>query len=1501
MVRRRTDRWKRVVASCQTAMESLEQRCLLAAAIPGISIDNLPLVVLPSLNGQEYVAASDGLTTRLFTTDGTQTGTVQFAEIDAVITEPLEEFVVKGDTLFFAASSAFAGNELWKTDGTATGTGLAVDVLPGYVSDSNIFSVHSRYDDGDTFDVWIGEANENFQSTGIRVAFETGQTGNTFTTSLPPGRYVSWNRSTTDGVTSEWSPTQWHIVEVRSSNPQELTVHGDEIYFVAATGNHSVWRTDGTSAGTERTGSPFSGYTDPGPFNLFEFDGEVFFKAGSSSLDRRMYRTDSATGQIVVAHDSLLAPVGVVDGKLVAIVTIDDQSQGLATLDSATSDPVIFATIPYWKPVEYTYAYEGTFTTAVLIDEFTVSGDQLYFTRREYGSHFHEHRITHQEDRHGPAPATAIYEEVATRWVSDLTEAGTQKINDLPTTRRISVYGRHANADPEQSVAASLTFANSTVYRDSENNLNLADGSPLLQLSSATNELPSAVGTTAYALGRLPDGPQADDVIAIDGNTGTVTALGLSLREADDVSALTDEIFVRVTTEAGFNLLQIDEDAPAVARPRITSPSSGETLPRGTVEITWDAVPSAQFYDVVIASGPLNGAEPPMTLPGTSTSYSFEPRSGDFEVFVRAGFADGTVATSDAFAFTVAKQPGPALIRPASGVSPAEGKIELRWKNEDVRSYSARLFRGFDNTETTLESWYGLNGPFLHLDLTAGDYRLEVTGEYFGNEYTELGVSRFTVLPGPAAPSILSPSGGETLPPNRNPFTWTAASGAASYEITVLEIVDGVESRQEPITGVTTTSHELVLDSGDYRVEIRARLADGSVSSAASGTYTVTKPAATAVPTLLDTEQDVDAYRHLLRWTEVTGAIDYDIWISNRGSSAFRFGAYSRKTAEYTMGAYGTAEPGMYTAYLRARLSGDPDQPTSTDERTAWSQGYDFEVLGRAFTIRPESQLQDSTTATLEWSGRDENTYEIAIYESLSKALVHREAGISGTTYTVPVDLSAGIEYDVWLRLLNQDGARSRWGKQPARMVIGYRPSVSFSGHTLTWSQTDAAMESVVQLRRIAGDGTLSTISTESYTGINTLTFLQLTPGKYRASVAGRSYGQDTPWADVDFEIQDTGAKPVPTLSYTGDTFAWSGFREIEMVIDEVDDDGNVIDANFIHIISPERAPHQTSNPFQWELPLPEGRFSARIRAIVYDNDQNPLSDFSEPIIIGGAVGVLPEVNITSVIGGGFDRTPEVTWESAGAGVTYTFRVRQDGAATDAYARSGIQGTAHEISTSLTDGNYTVYVTASHPDRGTSLPGSGHTVSVETPRPTFQVTDGVAAWSGIAGATRYELWVNRIDGAGVTLQSKAFYASDISEARADISSLEDGLYVGWLRAVRDDSAGRVQTVWSQKTTFSIGEAQFIPTSRPTLSVDGTTATWSTVPATTHYELWINEVDENGNRITAKAYHDASLLSLSVNLNSLAAGRYVGWLRALNSDGTKTETTFWSFRTSFVIS
>ncbi len=218
-----------------------------------------------------FSAFSTNTGNELFKSDGTASGTSLVKDIcpdyisnccgNGSHSYP-GDFIVVDSLLYFMACDGIHGRELWKTDGTESGTNLVIDLTEGEesttISEQTAFKgrLYFVYDDGDDKhgnELWCtdGTAEGTFLVKDIATGVDV------------------FNRA-------------------NNSNPRYLTVVNDLLYFSAYSVEYGdeLWRTDGTTDGTIMVADM---YTTVGwgshPYELTNVNGTLYFAARSYNFD----------------------------------------------------------------------------------------------------------------------------------------------------------------------------------------------------------------------------------------------------------------------------------------------------------------------------------------------------------------------------------------------------------------------------------------------------------------------------------------------------------------------------------------------------------------------------------------------------------------------------------------------------------------------------------------------------------------------------------------------------------------------------------------------------------------------------------------------------------------------------------------------------------------------------------------------------------------------------------------------------------------------------------------------------------------------------------------------------------------------------------------------------------------------------------------------------------------------------------------------------------------
>lgn len=236
----------------------------------GYSIERTITIQVANVNPSVFYVKDDGVHgSELWKSDGSATGSVMVADVNpgSESSNPENIFVI-GDTVYFTANDGVHGRELWKSDGTETGTVMVADINPG--SGSSDAGQFTNWNDilyfvaGDG-----GNGLELWKSDGT-------QTGTTLVADINSG--------------------------TAGSNPQRLTVSGSWLYMVANDGTHGreLWKSDGTSGGTSLVADLTSGTADSNPQELADVNGTLFFTHEDTTYGRELWKSDAGGTSLVL-------------------------------------------------------------------------------------------------------------------------------------------------------------------------------------------------------------------------------------------------------------------------------------------------------------------------------------------------------------------------------------------------------------------------------------------------------------------------------------------------------------------------------------------------------------------------------------------------------------------------------------------------------------------------------------------------------------------------------------------------------------------------------------------------------------------------------------------------------------------------------------------------------------------------------------------------------------------------------------------------------------------------------------------------------------------------------------------------------------------------------------------------------------------------------------------------------------------------------------------------
>lgn len=293
----------------------------LAETVPGIQWSNLPS--LASLGSTALFSSGP-----LWTTNGTPAGTDLLFSSGGP--DQVSDLIRIGGTAFFSGATAAEGQELWRSEGTAAGTALVRDVLPGAPGSgpSRLTAVHPRVffvangGPGDrNRELWVsdGTADGTVLVEDIRPGAEpsgidhlTPVAGRLFFTADDgaSGREPWVSDGTAAGTfrVKDLLPGPGSSVgtPVPGTSPGLITAAlGSAFFFAAGDGlsGEELWATDGTEAGTRRVRDVRPGPGGSEPRGLTVAGGRLFFTADDGTHGRELWVSDGTEAGTVLAAD----------------------------------------------------------------------------------------------------------------------------------------------------------------------------------------------------------------------------------------------------------------------------------------------------------------------------------------------------------------------------------------------------------------------------------------------------------------------------------------------------------------------------------------------------------------------------------------------------------------------------------------------------------------------------------------------------------------------------------------------------------------------------------------------------------------------------------------------------------------------------------------------------------------------------------------------------------------------------------------------------------------------------------------------------------------------------------------------------------------------------------------------------------------------------------------------------------------------------------------------
>ncbi|MCK5424893.1 MAG: hypothetical protein KAI89_05940, partial [Emcibacter sp.] len=304
--------------------------------------------------GNVIFSGSDGVTDALiFSSDGTTITPLTGTDLDILTKANIYTFTeYQGSTYFYVIPPGESSVRLYKFDGTNVSPASDTEASPTlggntlFVFDGKLYF--------NSFNSFTGSQAWSFDGTNYAEFDFNGLSSSISNPALFNGNMIfSGSGASGEGV-EFWvydgtnSPTMFDLnAGSSSSSPRDFTVIGDKLYFSAtgAGNDRELWVYDGTNAPT-MINVRASGSASPAI--LFEFQGDVYFKAWTSFDGNQLFKYNETDGSTQITSVAVQSPHAVlpVGDTVYFIKRTDATGYELWSYDGTNAPTLAFDSTP---------------------------------------------------------------------------------------------------------------------------------------------------------------------------------------------------------------------------------------------------------------------------------------------------------------------------------------------------------------------------------------------------------------------------------------------------------------------------------------------------------------------------------------------------------------------------------------------------------------------------------------------------------------------------------------------------------------------------------------------------------------------------------------------------------------------------------------------------------------------------------------------------------------------------------------------------------------------------------------------------------------------------------------------------------------------------------------------------------------------------------------------------------------------------------------------------
>jgi hypothetical protein len=536
---------------------------------------------------------------------------------------------------------------------------------------------------------------------------------------------------------------------------------------------------------------------------------------------------------------------------------------------------------------------------------------------------------------------------------------------------------------------------------------------------------------------------------------------------------------------------------------------------------------------------------------------------------------------------------------------------------------------------------------------------------------------------------------------------------------------------------------------------------------------------------------------------------------------------------------------------------------------------------GQPPALLSPSGAVSSLTPTFSWSlALSADHYEISINDLTTGQSISNQH-VTGTSFVPTTPLAQGHNYTWYVRPISSTGTAGKWSSgfnfsispMAGPSLIG--PSGLAAGSqtpTFSWNPVLGATSYRLWVNNLTTGQSGFPIVTVPGTSTN-LAQLPDYGDTYAWWVQGiDAHGNYGPWSSsLTFSLAPLGTPTLIGPSGAANlpvTFTWnavSGADHYDLWVNDTT-------TGQAHVI---RQNQVTGTSFTTSALTPSHSYTWYVAANTAANQEGFWSAPLTFTVVASPVPIGPSGNAVSAAG-----EPTFSWQSVSGAASYELWVTDNTTGQVALDTSGISGTTFTPSTPLRlDDNITWWVRvtgAASWSAGTNFTLAPFAAPTST-SPVGGITTRFAtfAWSGLAGADHYDLWVNNL----TTGQNQVIREQNVLGASFTTGPLISGdTYQWWVRAMTSENQAGY---WSAGASFTIqpftAATLLGPSGQQTNPLP--TFTWTATPGADRYELWLSNTN-TGQVVLDRLNISGTSFIPTTPLDAGAA--YEWWVRAFTS-------------------